>query len=165
LCAFCAFVFQAFDPDSTGKRTMIFSDNREQLRRFYCDVWSKHRAGTPLEPLELQIRDVILQHPEYQLLLETPDRALARDYLPESGETNPFLHMGLHLALHEQLESDRPAGIRDLAQQLRLRHADPHRLEHQMMECLAEAIWRGQRDGTPPDEAGYLNCLRGRLLV
>ena len=142
---------------------MLFSDNREQLRKLYCDVWAKHRAGTPLEPLEIQIRDVILLHPEYQPLLETPDRALGRDYLPEFGETNPFLHMGLHLALYEQVATDRPTGVRDLARRLRRYHSEPHALEHQIMECLAESLWRSQRDGIPPDEAAYLGCLR-RLL-
>ena len=142
---------------------MLFSGNREQLRKLYCDVWAKHRAGTPLEPLEIQIRDVILLHPEYQGLLETPDRALERDYLPEFGETNPFLHMGLHLALYEQVATDRPTGVRDLARRLRQCGLEPHALEHGMMECLAESLWRSQRDGIPPDEAAYLDCLR-RLL-
>lgn len=142
---------------------MIFGQNRDQLRQFYCDVWRKHCADEPLAPLETQIRDVIRIHPEYHPLLETPERALEREYLPELGETNPFLHMALHLALYEQLATDRPAGIRALAQQLRPRHADPHALEHAMMDCLAEAIWRSQRDGRPPDEAAYLRCLR-RLL-
>lgn len=145
---------------------MLLSTNRGPLRKLYCDVWAKHRAGTtPLEPLETRIRDVILQHPEYQPLLETPERALERDFAPESGETNPFLHMGLHLALYEQVANDRPAGIRELARQLRRRYPDVHQLEHEMMECLAEALWRGQRDGIPPDEAQYLDCLRSRLLV
>ena len=142
---------------------MLFSQNRDQLRQFYCDVWRRHRAGEALEPLEVQVRDVILMHPEYQPLLERPDTALGRDYLPELGETNPFLHMGLHLALHEQVATDRPAGVRALAQRLRLAQADGHALEHRMMDCLAEAIWRGQRDNAAPDEGEYLRCLE-RLL-
>lgn len=142
---------------------MLFSQNRDQLRQFYCEVWRKHRAGEALEPLETQIRDVILLHPQYQALLERPDAALARDYPPELGETNPFLHMGLHLALHEQLATDRPAGIRALARRLRLAHPDGHALEHRMMDCLAETVWRSQRDAAAPDEGAYLQCLE-RLL-
>ncbi|MBI5039811.1 MAG: DUF1841 family protein [Gammaproteobacteria bacterium] len=138
----------------------MFSNNRDQLRQFYCEVWRKHGAGLALEPLEGQIRDVILLHPEYHTLLEQPERALGRDYLPEFGETNPFLHMGLHLAIHEQLGTDRPAGIRALIAELHPRWPDRHALEHQMMECLAESLWRSQRDGIPPDEAVYLDCLR-----
>lgn len=139
---------------------MLFSNNRDQLRQFYCDVWRKHCAGEPLEPLEMQIRDVILMHPEYHSLLERPEQALGRDYLPEFGETNPFLHMGLHLAIHEQLATDRPAGIRALVAELRRQWPDAHALEHRMMDCLAETLWRSQRDGIPPDEAAYLRCLR-----
>lgn len=141
---------------------MLFSNNRDQLRQFYCEVWRKHGAGLPLEPLEIHIRDVILLHTEYHSLLEHPEQALGRDYLPEAGETNPFLHMGLHLAIHEQLTTDRPAGIRTLIAQSRVHWPDAHALEHRMMECLAEALWRSQRDGTPPDEAEYLDCLHHR---
>ncbi|MFN2310044.1 MAG: DUF1841 family protein [Gammaproteobacteria bacterium] len=141
---------------------MMFTPDREQLRRFYCEVWRKHGAGLALEPLELQIREVILAHPEYQPLLDDPD-ALDKDYLPELGETNPFLHMGLHLAVREQLGTDRPAGIRALAQQARRRFPDPHAWEHRMIECLAEMLWRSQRDAVPPDEAAYLRCLRRAL--
>lgn len=142
---------------------MLFSQDREQLRRFYCEAWRKHRAGEPLEPLETQIRDVVLLHPEYQALLDNTERALGRDYLPAFGETNPFLHMGLHLAIYEQLATDRPAGIRALVLETRGRWQDMHALEHRMMECLAESLWRSQRDGTPPDEADYLRCLRDAL--
>lgn len=144
---------------------MIFSPDREQIRQFYCNVWRKHRAHAALEPLECLIRDVILLHPEYQPLLEAPESALAQEYFPEAGETNPFLHMGLHLALQEQIGTDRPAGIRELARQLHLRYPDPHALEHRMMECLAEMIWRSQRDAAAPDEAEYLDCLRRQLSV
>lgn len=139
---------------------MIFSNNRDQLRQFYCEVWRKHGAGLPLEALELQIRAVILLHPEYQRLLENPEQALGHDYPPEAGATNPFLHMGLHLAIHEQLATDRPAGIRAVLAQVRGHWPDAHALEHRMMECLAETLQRGQRDGAPPDEAAYLECLR-----
>ncbi len=139
---------------------VLFSNDRDQLRQFYCDVWRKHRDGLPLEALEIQIRDVILLHPEYHALLEHPEQALGREYLPESGATNPFLHLGLHLAIHEQLATDRPTGIRALITVLRSHWPDGHALEHQMMECLAESLWRGQRDGVPPDAAAYLDCLR-----
>lgn len=138
---------------------MIFSQNRDQLRQFYCEVWRKHRADEPLEPLEIQIRDVILMHPEYHTLLDHPEQALGREYLPEFGETNPFLHMGLHLAIHEQLATDRPAGIRALVTELRPHWPDMHAFEHRMMDCLAEMLWRSQHDGEPPDEAAYLRCL------
>ena len=139
---------------------MLFGQDRDQLRAFYCQAWRDHRGGKPLQPLQAQIVSVIERHPEYHALLEHPERALSRDYLPESGQTNPFLHMGMHLAIREQVSTDRPPGIRDLYRQLSLRCTDEHQLQHQLMECLAEMLWQAQRDGTVPDEARYLDCIR-----
>ena len=139
---------------------MLFGQDRDQLRAFYCQAWRDHRGGKPLQPLQAQIVSVIERHPEYHALLEHPERALSRDYLPESGQTNPFLHMGMHLAIREQVSTDRPPGIRDLYRQLSLRCTDEHQLQHQLMECLAEMLWQAQRDDTVPDEARYLDCIR-----
>jgi hypothetical protein len=140
---------------------MLFGQDRDQLRDFYCRAWQASREGRPLQPLQAQIVAVIERHPEYQPLLEKPDRALNREYLPESGETNPFLHMGMHLAIQEQVDTDRPPGMRDLYKQLLKMVGDAHALEHRLMECLAETLWAAQRHGRPPDEAGYLACIRG----
>ena len=138
---------------------MIYGNDPAQYRRFFCEVWRKHSAGTSLEPLETMVAHIIGEHPEYHRLLE--DLAtLEQDYAPEAGRTNPFLHMGLHIAIHEQLAADRPIGIREAYQHLMQRHTDPHDVEHRMAECLAEGIWEAQRAGTPPDEVAYLERLR-----
>ena len=100
--------------------------DRSGLRRLYVEAWRKHRAGSPLEPLEHQIVTVIEQHPEYHALLEDQADALGRDFAPEAGQSNPFLHMGLHLAIREQSATDRPAGIAAIRAQLVERLADPH---------------------------------------
>lgn len=139
---------------------MLFGQDREQIRRFYCRVWKKYSDQLPMEPLEDLIAGVIADHPEYHDLLIEQEDALDRDYLPEMGETNPFLHMGLHIAIQEQLGADRPAGIRALYQAARPRFADAHALEHRLMECLAEMIWQAQRNQGAPDEQAYLDCVR-----
>jgi hypothetical protein len=139
---------------------MLFGQDRDQLRSVYCQAWRQHRQGQALQPLQAQIVAVIARHPEYQPLLERPEQALGREYLPELGETNPFLHMGMHLALQEQVSTDRPPGIRTLYQQLAARCSDSHDVEHRLMECLAEMIWHAQRAGTAPDEKRYLDCAR-----
>ncbi len=138
---------------------MLFGQDRDQLRKMYCQAWESQRQGRPLEPLQKQIVAVIQKHPEYHYLLDNPDQAVAKEYLPEFGETNPFLHMGLHLAVQDQIDTDRPAGIRDLYNRLLLKTGDPHEVEHQLMECLAEMIWRSQKHGKIPDEKQYLACL------
>ncbi len=139
---------------------MLFGQDRDQLRGMYIQAWAAHRDNRPLEPLQAQIVAVIEQHPEYHRLLENTDQAMGREYLPESGESNPFLHMGMHLAIQEQVSTNRPAGIRMLYQQLLMHAPDPHQLEHKLMDCLAEMIWQAQRDGVAPDETRYLSCIK-----
>jgi hypothetical protein len=133
--------------------------SRSALRRMYVDAWRKHRQTLPVEPVEDQIIGVITLHPEYAQLLEAED-ALDRDYTPEGGQTNPFLHMGLHLAIREQVGTDRPAGIADVHRVLAAKLGDVHEAEHAMIERLGEALWQAQRSGLPPDESRYLESLR-----
>jgi len=138
----------------------MFGTDRTALRRFYAESWRKARANEPLETLEQQIATVISEHPEYQRYFESTDESLDRDFSPESGESNPFLHMGMHLALREQLATGRPVGIRELWPRLLKKIGDAHVVEHRMMECLAQALWEAQRSNRMPDEASYLECLR-----
>ena len=137
---------------------MPFFDNqsRDELRRVYVEAWRKRRAGLPIEPLEAQVADVIALHPEYHAALERGEDALGRDYTPEGGQSNPFLHMGLHLAVRDQIATDRPAGLRKAFESLAQRVGSAHEAEHRIIERLAEAMWEAQRSGRPPDEAAYL---------
>ena len=136
------------------------TQSRDQLRRVYVDAWRKHREGLPMEPLEAQIADVVALHPEYQPALERPDDVLDRDYTPEGGQANPFLHMGLHLAVRDQIATDRPPGIRQAFEALARRKGAAHEAEHAIIECLAEAMWESQRSGRPPNELVYLERVR-----
>lgn len=139
----------------------VFSgQNREQLRQMYLDSWRKYTARQPLEPLEAQVAAVVAEHPEYVPLLESGSQALTADYTPEGGRENPFLHMGLHLAIREQVATDRPAGIARVHQALSRRLGAPHAAEHAMLELLAETLWEAQRHGRAPDEQRYLERLR-----
>lgn len=138
----------------------MFGNDRDSIRRYYRAVWSKASAGQPLEPLEQLIAEVIRAHPEYQSLLRDVESVLSRDYFPEMGETNPFLHMGMHIALREQVGGNHPKGIRAIYQQLCRRASDAHAAEHLMMECLAETLWEAQRAGGQPDEGAFLKRLR-----
>lgn len=150
----------ASDGTQNRKGLNMFGQNRDTLRQFYVEAWRKRREGLPMEPLETLVAQVVAEHPEYQRLLESADEALGREYLPEFGETNPFLHMGLHLALREQVSTQRPAGVGDIYRTMLTRHGDAHAAEHAMMDCLVESIWQAQRSGGAPDEAAYLRCLQ-----
>jgi hypothetical protein len=137
---------------------MIFGSDRDELRQMYVDAWQKCCAGDPMSPLESQIAQVIRDHPEYQpaMTAETLDET----YTPEGGKTNPFLHMGLHLAVREQIATNRPAGITKVFESLQTRARDRHTAEHQVLDCLAEVLWVAQNDNTAPDEQAYLENLR-----
>ena len=136
------------------------TQSRDELRRVYIDAWRTHREGLPMEPLEAQVADVIALHPEYQAALEQPDRVVDRDYSPEGGQSNPFLHMGLHLAVRDQIATNRPNGIRLAFDALARRMGSAHDAEHRVIECLAEALWEAQRAGRPPDEQAYLERVK-----
>lgn len=139
---------------------MIFSQDRNKLRQQYLDVWQKANQRLPLEPLEELIADVIRDHPEYHPLLSNTEAAIDSEFYPEHGTTNPFLHMGMHIALREQVATDRPVGIRDLTRKLILRYRDSHEMEHQMMEPLGKMLWQAQRNNTEPDQSEYMELLR-----
>lgn len=141
----------------------MFNPSRDQVRQFFFDVWAKYRAGQPLAGAEQPALEAVLAHPEYHALLDRPERYKERDYTPESGETNPFLHLSIHLAIAEQLSVDQPPGIRDRYQRLLKRHGDAMEAQHAVMDCLAEMIWLVQRSQTAFDSAAYLRCLDSKL--
>ena len=134
--------------------------SREQMRRMYLDAWRKFSEKQPLEPLEAQLAAVIAEHPEYLEVIEAGEAAIAAEFTPESGRQNPFLHMGLHLAIREQVATDRPRGIAEVHRNLSTRFGDAHSAEHTMLEALAETLWEAQRSNRAPDEQVYLEKLR-----
>ena len=137
----------------------MYNPSRDQVREMFFGAWRKYRAGEPLVGIESIALDVILLHPEYHGVLSLPGKFRDKDY---TDETNPFLHMSLHVALEEQLSIDQPPGIVRLFNQLLARKGNKHDALHQALECLAETMWRAQRDQAPPDAAAYLACLERR---
>ena len=133
--------------------------SRDEVRQVYLGVWHKIQQKLVLEPMEALIADVIEIHPEYHALLAASDDIRQQEFTPEQGQTNPFLHMGMHITLREQAGTDRPPGIREIHQKL-VNKKGAHEAEHAMMECLGETLWNAQRNNQPPDEAAYLDCLR-----
>lgn len=139
---------------------MLFGQNRDELRRFYVEVWRKYRQQEKLQPLEAMIAEVIALHSEYHALLDDEQKAVTEEFSIDSGQGNPFMHMGMHLGLREQISTDRPAGIRTIHTALTKRTGDLHAAEHMMMECLGQAMWEAQQSGVAPNEENYLECLR-----
>lgn len=141
----------------------MFNPSREDVRRFFFDTWSRSQAGQPLSDLERKALEVILRHPEYHPVLDAPGRYLDRDWTPDQGETNPFLHLSLHLAVEEQLSIDQPPGIQTMFRKLCESRGSEHDALHDLVECLAETVWEAQRHGTAPDGARYLSRVASRV--
>ena len=137
----------------------MFQPNRAEARRFFFDTWARYRAGLPLEGAQTLALEAIHGHPEYHAVLDDAERFEEREYFPEQGETNPFLHLALHVAILEQLSIDQPPGIRARYERLRQTLGDAMQAQHALMDCLAEALWQSQRQGAPLSEALYADCL------
>lgn len=140
----------------------MFSPTRDQARHFLMEAWRKRREAMPATPLETMAADIVGLHPEYHRLLESGEEALGKDWSPDQGETNPFLHLSLHLSIAEQLQIDQPPGIRAAYQALLEKSGDQHAALHEILDCLAETVWRAQRDQQPLDGAAYVACMQNK---
>ena len=140
----------------------MFNPTRDQVREFFFGVRAKSAAGAALTPLEAIALSIVLEHPEYHAILDDPERYRERTWTPEGGETNPFLHLQMHLAIEEQISIDQPQGIRAAVGDLARRHDSEHAARHDVMDCLAEMIWQAQRNGTGFDNAAYIDCIAAR---
>lgn len=137
----------------------MFNLSRDQARLFFFDTWKKYREHESLTELEKLALEIIILHPECHSVLADPERYLDRDYLPEMGDVNPVLHMGMHLAIEEQLSTDQPRGVRSLYGRILRKTGDRHKTCHAVMECLAEMICQAHGANTASDETTYLECL------
>ena len=138
----------------------MFIQNRNESRTYFYNVWKKQKNKLPLDPEEVVISDVISEHPEYHYYLDSKESVDENDFNVENNEINPFLHMGMHIALKEQVNSDRPIGISIIFKQIISRSITLHDAEHKMMECLGRSLWKAQCKNQLPDENEYLQCLK-----
>jgi hypothetical protein len=138
----------------------LFNPTREEVRRFFCDTWKKKTEGHILDSMETLAGDWMAQHPEYHLLLADTEGALAQDYTPERGETNPFLHLSMHLSISEQISINQPSGIKEVAEKLTNKLGTEHEAQHLMMECLGQVMWEAQRESKPLNPENYLEALK-----
>lgn len=138
----------------------MFNPSREQARRFFIEAWRKHREKMAITAMEEIAAELVFQHPEYHTLLED-EEAVLKDFRPEDGQLNPFLHLSLHLAVHEQLSIDQPPGIRNAYDAcLAAWHGDRHAALHIVLEALGETIFTAQRTGQPMDAQAYVENIK-----
>ncbi len=140
----------------------LFNPSRDEVRQFFFEAWAKFKQQQALTDLEKIAVSVIHLHPEYHAILDAPEQYKDQAYFPEMGETNPFLHMSLHLSILEQLSINQPIGIAPAYAKLQVKHQDEHSAQHALLECLAETIWLAQRNNTGLDAVHYLNLIQQR---
>jgi hypothetical protein len=138
----------------------MFNPSQADVRRFFCSVFSKARAGQPLEAIETIASQWIDQHPEFNSDLQDVDAALASMNDLREGKINPFLHLSMHLSITEQCSIDQPRGIRQAVELLTHRRDSLHEAHHDAMECLGTMLWESQRAGRPPEGQAYVTCVQ-----
>lgn len=138
----------------------LFNPSRDEVREFFFGIWAKFKASQTLTDLEKIGLGVIHMHPEYHAILDAPAQFKHQAYFPEMGETNPFLHMSLHLSILEQISINQPIGIANIYDQLKLKHQNEHDAQHDILECLAEVIWQAQHNKTALDANYYVQLLQ-----
>ena len=139
---------------------MLMQPSQADVRRFFCAVYAKAILAQPLEAIEALAAGWIAEHPEYHAALADADAALLKMFDAEGGQTNPFLHLSMHLSISEQCSIDQPRGIRQAVELLTLRGNSLHDAHHGAMECLGQMIWESQRSGRPPDGESYVACVQ-----
>ena len=138
----------------------MFSPSQADVRRFLCGVHAKTQSGAPMEAIETLASLWIAEHPEYHTDLSDADAAVTRNYDETPGQTNPFLHLSMHLSISEQCSIDQPRGIRQAVELLTHKLNSLHDAHHQAMECLGRMVFESQRSGRMPDGAAYIDCVQ-----
>jgi len=138
----------------------MFSPSQADVRRFFCSVYAKARAGAALEAIETIASQWMDEHPEYTQDFSDVDAALASMAEVQEGRTNPFLHLSMHLSISEQCSIDQPRGIRQAIELLTHRRNSLHLAHHEAMECLGKMLWESQQAGRPPQGDAYIACVQ-----
>lgn len=141
----------------------LFNPSRDEVRDFFFNTWAKFKQTQPLADLEKIAISVIQMHPEYHSILDAPEQYKQQAYFPEQGETNPFLHMSLHLSVLEQISINQPKGITAIYTHLKSQHQEEHSAQHDVLDCLGETIWLAQQNKTGLDSAHYLELLNNKI--
>ena len=140
----------------------MFNPSQADVRRFLCAVHAKTQSGQPMEAIETLASLWIAEHPEYHAEMADVDAALVRNYDETPEQTNPFLHLSMHLSISEQCSIDQPRGIRQAVELLAARRGDLHAAHHEVMECLGQMLADAQSSGRPPDGDAYIAAVQRR---
>lgn len=143
---------------------MILGNQRENYRAVFFNAYKKYQKKLPLEPLEKQLLQIILDHPHYHFIFEN-EQNQKNDAWDKQLKENPFLHMSLHISIRDQLAMDQPKGILAIYHDLVLKVGDTHEAEHLMMQILVNTLREMmEKNMSDFDEELYLNAIRQKLI-
>ena len=143
----------------------MYSPSQDDVRRFFCQVYAKQQAKALYDPLETLAGEWVALHTEYSELLADETTALTRQFTGDNGDSNPFLHLSMHLSISEQCSIDQPRGIRQAVELLTSKRDSLHEAHHEVMECLGTMLWESQRSGRPPDGQAYIDAVQRRATL
>jgi hypothetical protein len=143
----------------------MYNPSQDDVRRFFCQVYAKQQAQTLIDALEVLAGEWVAEHPEYHAVLTDEASALTRQFTGENGQSNPFLHLSMHLSISEQCSIDQPRGIRQAVELLASKRNSLHDAHHEVMECLGTMLWESQRSGQAPDGQAYIDAVQRRASL
>ncbi len=140
----------------------MFNPSQDDVRRFFCSAFAKAQSNSSQDAIETIANQWMSEHPEYHADLQNADAAVARVYDGSDGQTNPFLHLSMHLSITEQCSIDQPRGIRQAVELLTARRGDLHLAHHEVMQELGTMLWEAQRSKQAPDGQAYIDRVQQR---
>ena len=143
----------------------MYNPSQDDVRRFFCQVYAKQQAQTLIDALEVLAGEWVAEHPEYHAVLTDEASALTQQFTGENGQSNPFLHLSMHLSISEQCSIDQPRGIRQAVELLASKRNSLHDAHHEVMECLGTMLWESQRSGQAPDGQAYIDAVQRRACL
>ncbi|AGF49226.1 DUF1841 family protein [Candidatus Kinetoplastidibacterium galati] len=136
----------------------MFNPSLDQARYFFIEVWNKHKLSKTLTPIEKTTIACILEHPQFYKDLDNKE-SIKNSYNSNFPESNPFLHLSMHLAISEQLLIDQPCGIKAAYNKL-ITSNDPHTAIHKIIKCLTLTIQYSQTHRLELDSNKYMNLIK-----
>lgn len=127
-----------------------------EYRVFFLQAWKKHLQGSKLSDLESQVRDVLLLYPQYISELNQDKTYPLED--------NPYIQMGLHLTVWDQVRTNRPEGIRPWFLEACVANSQKE-VEQLMLMVLRQTVYVSYQAGNLPCEQKYLNILKNSAKI
>ena len=137
--------------------------DRAQNRKLFHMLWERAQnddfAG--LDDEQRRIAEALKLHAdEYHNVFEFSDVVPDREFDPQKGEVNPFLHISIHAAVQAQLEAKDPIEVLQFYNAMRKKKCSHHDALHLILTILAPLMFRTMKSLMPFDNNRYLSLLK-----